>query len=56
MFMPGDFIETLKKREMVDIIRKKKTWTTKRILTIAGIAALVLQITAVIISFLASRG
>ena len=29
---------------MVDIIRKKKTWTTKRILTIAGITALVLLI------------
>lgn len=26
---------------MVDIIRKKKTWTTKRIMTIGGIAALV---------------
>src|SRR5260221_4267624 len=29
---------------MVDIIRKKKTWTTKRILTIAGIAAIVLLV------------
>ena len=29
---------------MVDIIRKKKTWTTKRILTIGGITALVLLI------------
>ena len=29
---------------MVDIIRKKKTWTTKRILTIAGVTALVLLI------------
>jgi HlyD family secretion protein len=29
---------------MVDIIRKKRTWTTKRILTIGGITALVLLI------------
>ncbi|HTS44073.1 MAG TPA: efflux RND transporter periplasmic adaptor subunit [Puia sp.] len=29
---------------MVDIIRKKKTWTTKRILTIAGIVGIVLLI------------
>ncbi|MBS1605543.1 MAG: HlyD family efflux transporter periplasmic adaptor subunit [Bacteroidetes bacterium] len=29
---------------MVDIIRKKKTWTTKRIMTIGGIAALVVLI------------
>jgi len=31
---------------MVDIIRKKKTWTTKRILTIAGIAGIALLIVA----------
>ena len=29
---------------MVDIIRKKRTWTTKRIMTIGGIAALVVLI------------
>ena len=29
---------------MVDIIRKKKRWTTKRLLTIAGIAAIVLLV------------
>ena len=29
---------------MVDIVRPKKTWTTKRLMTIAGILALVLLI------------
>ena len=44
MFISGDFLELPKKTVMVDIIRKKKTWTTKRILTIGGITALVLLI------------
>jgi len=44
MFILGALIKNFKKKVMVDIVRKKKRWTTKRILTIAGIAAIVLLV------------
>src|SRR6201991_580710 len=44
IFILGGFFEKIGKSNiiliMVDIVRKKKTWTTKRILTIVGILAL----------------
>lgn len=45
IFIPGDFTQkSQKKIVMVDRVLKKKKWTTKRILTIAGIAGIVLLI------------
>src|SRR5882762_1491480 len=50
MSMPGGFYRGKKRKQkkitffMVDIARPKKTWTTKRLMTIGGITALALLI------------
>src|SRR5215475_8194591 len=46
IFILGGFLKSQLKFKffMVDIVRPKKTWTTKRLMTIAGILALVLLI------------
>src|SRR5215475_12915856 len=46
IFILGGFLKSQLKFKffMVDIVRPKKTWTTKRLMTIAGVLALILLI------------